>query len=93
MGSGKRGERVDQGQRCQPRKFGRNTQKGPKKFRAAEQIFGGNLDGFYQKGPPKKGSPHIGPSLFPSLKNFNFTLFHIWLKKTFFIEPINSKKK
>ncbi len=92
MDSGKRGERVDQGQRCPPRKFGHYTQQKPKKMGAAGQIFGQNLDGFYQQ-RPKKGSSYNGPPLFPSLKNFNFILFHIWLKKTLFICSINSKTK
>jgi hypothetical protein len=47
---------------------------------AAGQIFGQNLDGVYQNGPIK-GSPYNAPSLLPSLKNFNFTLFHKHLVK------------
>ncbi len=77
MDSGKRGERVDQGQRCQPAEIGLNTQRGWKKMQAAGQIFGRNLDGFYQKGPIE-GSPYNAPSLFPSLP---YTFSHTFGKK------------
>jgi hypothetical protein len=44
-------------------------------MQAARQILG--RSGRILPEKAKKGSPYKGPSLFPSLKNFIFTLFHI----------------